>query len=111
VAFVSEDKSKSWRERRKHTIASLPDAGTDYKILICADKLSNLRDMCVDKKINGDVQWNRFNASKENIRWYYQSMLTAIDDLGVVAITADLFGEAKVRYEELFGPLFEKIWY
>lgn len=111
VAFVSEDKSRPWQERKKHTVDSLADAGTDCRILVCADKLSNLRDMCVDKKSNGDVKWDRFNASKEEIRWYYQSILTAIRDLSVDALTTDLFGEAKVRYEDLFGPLFEKTWY
>lgn len=111
VAFVSEDKSKSWRERKEHTVASLAAAGKDCRILVCADKLANLRDMCVERRNLGDAIWERFNAGKEDIRWYYQATLTALRDLSLSVPTADLFGEAKVRYEELFGPLFEKIWY
>ena len=110
VAFMTEDKTQSWCDRREATVKALQHAKSDDHILMCADKLANLRDMCIGYQKSGEPFWDRFNASKEDIQWYYKATLTAMRNLSIDALTADLFGEAKVRYEELFGPLFENIW-
>ena len=74
---VNNEKPKSWKERKSHTIEFIQNANRDAKLLSCADKLSNLRDMMNDHFIYGAEFWNRFNASQEDIKWYYQSMVKA----------------------------------
>ena len=41
-------KSKTWPERKAHTIEFIKNAGRDMKLLSCADKLANLRDIIRD---------------------------------------------------------------
>jgi (p)ppGpp synthase/HD superfamily hydrolase len=83
VQSQSEDKSKSWRERKQHTIDMMKDADKDVQLICCADKLSNIKSIYADKQIVGEAVFDRFNASKEDIRWYYESLahgFTKIDD-------------------------------
>lgn len=43
VLAESEDKSKSWEERKAYTLRHLADSNMDIKILALGDKLSNMR--------------------------------------------------------------------
>jgi hypothetical protein len=43
------------------------------KLLSCADKLANIRDIIRDHDRLGDGVWDIFNASKDSIAWYYNS--------------------------------------
>ena len=58
VAFLvdgeSEDKSKSWVERKGATVERLKTATRDEKILALADKLSNIRSTARDYLVLGD---------------------------------------------------------
>ncbi|MBW6517322.1 MAG: hypothetical protein K0A89_02315 [ANME-2 cluster archaeon] len=47
-------KSKTWPERKFHTIDLIKNAGRDMKLLSCADKLANLRDIIGDYDRLGD---------------------------------------------------------
>jgi len=81
VIAESEDKSKTWKERKQAAIDHLSESSLDVKMVCCADKLSNLRSMTADKAAVGERLWERFNAPKTDIRWYYQGIATAIPDL------------------------------
>ena len=72
-----DDKRKSWRERKQHTIDSLSEASYEVKMLSCADKLANLSDTVDDFSTQGESIWNRFNAPKSDQKWYYTSLLKA----------------------------------
>jgi (p)ppGpp synthase/HD superfamily hydrolase len=74
VSAESEDKSKTWKERKQATIDSLADASLDVKMVCLADKISNLRSMASDKKAIGEKLWERFNAGKDDIEWYYRQI-------------------------------------
>lgn len=71
VGGHSEDKSKSWEERKTHAIKVLADASRRMKMLVMADKVSNLRSMAADYRAVGDKLWSRFNAPVEKQAWYY----------------------------------------
>src|SRR5690625_3415242 len=75
VAAHTEDKSKSWKERKQHTINTIKHAGKEVKYLIIADKLDNLLSLEQDLKIQGEAVWNHFNAGFEKQKWYHQSIL------------------------------------
>lgn len=76
VKFQSEDKSKSWIERKQHTINSLMNEKTTIreKKALLADKLSNMRAISRDYVSLGEELWNKFNAGKEKQEWYYRSI-------------------------------------
>lgn len=81
VASNSEDKSKSRDERKKHTIAELANADKRVKMLVLADKLSNMRSIAIDYEKSGDELWERFNAPKEKQAWYYSGVQDALYDM------------------------------
>ena len=75
VASETEDKSKTWAQRKQATIDRLKDASKEECILVLADKLSNLRSIARDYKVLGEELWNRFHEKrKEKIGWYYCSI-------------------------------------
>ena len=75
VQKESEDKSKTWKERKQTTIDELKECSSDVKVICFADKLSNLRSIYRDKLEIGERVWDRFNATKEEEYWYYKSIL------------------------------------
>ncbi|MBP1968525.1 (p)ppGpp synthase/HD superfamily hydrolase [Virgibacillus natechei] len=84
VATHTEDKSKSWQERKQHTIDTIRYAEKEIKYLIIADKLDNLLGMEIDLKQQGDAAWDKFNAGFEKQMWYNRSvvanMYVGLDD-------------------------------
>ncbi len=91
VAQESEDKSKTWMERKRATIEHVRTAPREVKMICLADKLSNMRDIDRDYPVVGEELWNRFRMkNKEIIGWYYKSIR---DSLG------DEFKEAKAYQE------------
>lgn len=106
VASNSEDKSKSWDERKQHTIDELASAPKRVKMLIMADKLSNMRSIAYDYRNVGDDLWKRFNAPKEKQAWYYDGILDALYDI------QDTPGCEKAYWEltSLFKDVFVKYY-
>ncbi len=81
VARESEDKSKSWMERKSTTIENLKTAPTDIRMIEMADKLSNMRDIDRDYPMYGEDLWDRFNMKdKDTIGWYYKSIRDVLKD-------------------------------
>jgi len=84
VEAESEDKTRTWKERKQTTIDNLPNVSFEAKLVCCADKLANLKEMAFDKQFDGEKLWEKFNAplpKKENIQWYYQGIWYAMPDL------------------------------
>ena len=73
VAQESEDKSRTWMERKSATIEHLRTAPQEVQMIALADKLSNMRDIDRDYPIDGEKLWERFRMKdKEIIGWYYK---------------------------------------
>ncbi len=62
-------KSKTWNERKAHTIDFIKNADRDMKLLSCADKLANIRDIIRDYDRLEDGVWDIFKASKDSVAW------------------------------------------
>jgi (p)ppGpp synthase/HD superfamily hydrolase len=92
VCAESEDKSKTWKERKQATIDHLSSASLEAKLVCCADKLSNLRSMAADQEAVGDKLWERFKAGKEDIAWYYRGVVAALPDLAGYQMYKELKG-------------------
>ena len=72
VAQESEDKTKTWKERKGITIEHLKTAPREVKMVALGDKLSNMRDIDRDYPVHGEELWNRFRMKdKKMIAWYY----------------------------------------
>ena len=75
VARESEDKSKSWQERKQTTIDQLSSHTKEECMLVLADKLSNIRSITRDYKELGEALWDGYHEKrKERIGWYYKSI-------------------------------------
>ena len=81
VQTESEDKSKTWKERKQHTIDCLKNDTLETKLVCCADKLSNIRSMYADLQDCGEKLWERFNAPKDELAWYYRSIAESLSEL------------------------------
>lgn len=79
VLSNSEDKSKTWKERKQATIDEIKNLNQKEMQLLLADKLSNLNTMYNDLHIIGDTLWDRFNANKEQVLWYYKSIIDELN--------------------------------
>lgn len=82
TAFVmeeTEDKTKSWKERKAATLKHLETASRESKILVLGDKLSNLRCTARDHMVIGEAIWDRFNEKRRSEHaWYYNGVAEQI---------------------------------
>ncbi len=82
VMDMSEDKSKTWEERKIAAIEYTKTAPREVKLLMLADKFCNLRDTARDFLAMGDKVWQRFNEKRpERQRWYVAGILNSLADL------------------------------
>ena len=101
VAQESEDKSKTWMERKGTTIERLKSAPWEVQMIALGDKLSNMRDIDRDYPENGDALWNRFRMKdKQMIGWYYKGILKSLQS-SMSEMTA--FKEYRKLVEKHFG--------
>ena len=96
------DKAQTWKQRKEHTIREIKSAERDIKLLSCADKLANIRDLISELKMEGEGFWDKFNAPKEEQEWYYRSMLEAFATGPQNITETRTFRELKECVEELF---------
>lgn len=75
VAAHTEDKTKTWKERKQHTIDTFEHAHKDIKQLIVADRLDNLLDLKKDLNEFGNDVWNFFNAGLSQQKWYNEAIV------------------------------------
>ena len=102
VCCHSEDKRRSWKERKLTAIRETRQADRRLKLLILADKLSNIRSMVRDHRSLGESFWNRFNAPREEQRWYYGQIIDALSPLAEDPPAAGAYQELVHCYQQLF---------
>ena len=75
-----ESDEASWKERKQHTIHFLSEEATCDQLLVSsADKLDNLRAIRDDYGRLAETLWSRFNAGKEEQKWYYTAIAAAFE--------------------------------
>lgn len=79
VRSHTEDKSKSWKERKQHTLDILKKASSEEKQLIVADRFDNLLSLEKDIKEQGQAIWDIFNAGYEDQKWYNEGIAANMD--------------------------------
>jgi len=83
VCAESEDKSKSWKERKAHTLKSLKEETVEgVKLIALGDKLSNVRSLHHDYESVGEELWERFNMKDKKMQgWYYTGLCDSLKSL------------------------------
>jgi len=101
VMSLSEDKSKSWQERKDTAVRLAAEAPKDVKILVLCDKLSNMRSTARDYLMLGDRIWDRFNEKRKDRQAdYYFGMAKALESLKKYPY----YGEYLDLCRMVFGP-------
>lgn len=104
VLEETENKTLPYKERKQKKIESLKNSNIQSKMVKCADMLSNLSDIKTDIGLMGEQVWQKFNAPKEVIKWYYSSMIESMSELENIP-TLTMYKELKQTFEQIFEPL------
>jgi (p)ppGpp synthase/HD superfamily hydrolase len=65
---------RAWLDRKNDHLAELTDAPPEAHAVMLADKLHNLISIEIDMRA-GLTVWTYFNASREQILWYYRAVI------------------------------------
>lgn len=105
-AHTEQHKELPWWERKLRSIEHLRTAPRDVKLLILADKLSNIRSMAADHARMGDKLWERFCADKAMQSRYYSMSIDALADLADDPDGGWAYWELSRLYKEVFVNIF-----
>jgi hypothetical protein len=64
-----------WRPRKERYVAHLEEASPSALRVSLADKLHNVRSILRDHREIGEQVWELFNANRDEILWYYRSLV------------------------------------
>lgn len=95
------DKSLPWKARKEHTIEFLKTAPEVIRAVVCADKLHNIRSIISDYEREGEKVWNRFNAGKEQQKWYYTNIVESLGTQSSFALLIELRDEVDRLFREM----------
>lgn len=94
------DKSVCWQTRKSWAVRHVSETAThEMRLVICADKLSNIRSIHRNLNKEGPTIWDHFHAPFERQKWYYMSMLQGLSALKGMA----MYEELVQKIHEVFG--------
>lgn len=83
---AKDEKKASWTGRKEEHIERLHGANDDILLVTAADKTHNARAIVTDLDLIGPLLWDRFNATPEDIVWYYMSVYDVLKTREVTSI-------------------------
>lgn len=101
--YTKEQEIASWRARKEKALTHLTTAGKREKMLVLADKLSNMRAIARDYAKLGDDLWQRFNKGREDQSWYYYAGARALRTLAGAEGTGAAYKEFCTLIDQVFG--------
>lgn len=90
VLFDTENKDLSWKERKDATLHALENCDRKCAMLICADKLSNIRDVQEGLQNEGDGVWGHFKYGKDAQEWLFREYVGILGRLSDLRMYWDL---------------------
>ena len=102
VGNHTQDKSQPWLERKSMVVDQLQRADKRTKMLVLADKVSNLRSMYSNYQEVGEELWSRFNAPKEKQCWYYGAIMDALWDISEFDDVSPVYDEMTDLFKDIF---------
>lgn len=85
-----EAKKPPWKSRKQAYLDHLLTADASIRLVSCADKLHNARAILADYRRIGDSLWDRFNAGREDILWYYDELARIFSAYGPDSLADEL---------------------
>jgi GTP pyrophosphokinase len=79
-----------WLERKKRHIAHIREAGPESRRVACADKLHNARSILFDYNVVGEELWTRFSGTREQVLWYFRSLVEVFQETGTGPMSDEL---------------------
>lgn len=75
VKSNTDEKNKSWIERKQRRIDTLKHANKDEEIICLSDKLANLRSLYQETVDEKDKVWDYFNEKDKTLQgWFFKSI-------------------------------------
>lgn len=74
------DKSKSWEERKIHTIEQTKKLSLREKLVPLADKINNIESLERKFKALGHKDFSAFRRGEEKQEWYYRNMYESLSN-------------------------------
>lgn len=98
------DKRLDWKTRKQHTIETTKKLDIRHKVVICADKISNLEDTYLLFGKTGKVDFSVFNNKDfKDHQWYYTSVLESLKE--------NKTDEQLIPMLERYDDLLQKVFY
>ncbi len=72
------DKSLSWEDRKTYTIENTKKLPLRNKLVICADKISNLEDLVIKFQKSGKKDFSAFKKGEDKQKWYYENVYESL---------------------------------
>ena len=82
----TRERKSAWGDRKRRYLARLASAGPRVQLVAACDKLHNLRTLIADLRNEGPATLERFTASPDRTRWYYESVHALLRDALPAAI-------------------------
>ena len=73
-----KDKSKSWEERKQNKIEKTKELTLREKLVIIADKISNIEDLEKIFKSKGHNDFSSFRRGEKEQEWYYRNIYNSL---------------------------------
>lgn len=106
VLSNTEDKTKSWRDRKVDTHKKVPFLSLEERRLLLADKYANVLSIAKEIETQGSGTWKLFNAGYESQRWYYKTiaygLYVGLEDLTVPNEFMVVLNEYNKLVEKIF---------
>lgn len=74
------NRSGTWAERKRPYVAGLADKPLDALLVTAADKTHNGLCIAADVRRYGQDFWSTFNASRDELLWYYTSVEATVGE-------------------------------
>ena len=98
VLFDTENKEFSWKERKDATLLALENCDRKCAMLVCADKLSNIRDLAEGLNDEGESVWNKFKYGRDMQEWLFREYVEVLSRLSDL----EMYDELKKAVETVF---------
>ena len=105
VLFDTENKKLSWKERKDATLLALENCDRKCAMLVCADKLSNIRDLSEGLIAEGESVWNKFKYGRDRQEWLFREYVEVLSRLSDLS----MYYEFKQAVETVFHKRRRKI--
>lgn len=102
-AATEQNKVSSWEERKKATIDKIKNMTLEEKLVLCADKISNLEDMYILFNIKGKKDFSSFKRSEKKQKWYYDNLYNSF----VFKDNHEIFDRLKSLINKVFNEDFK----